>query len=409
MRRFDGAIAVPRLGRDAALANTREDAPPASTGGARTETTSAAPVAEPLSKTLDSIESATLPLEAGPGTRPGPGLPRLAEGEVVAGRFTVLRFLARGGMGEVYQAHDRVLGEEVALKTILGEWAADAAALQRFRREVQLTRRVSHPNVCRVHDLHSATSARGEALDFLTMEFLRGETLGAHLRRTGPLPPDEVLALLTQLAGGLDAAHLEGVVHRDFKASNVLLTERGTAGGGAGVRAVITDFGIARLDRPEMRDATQATVGAIGTPDYMAPEQVRGEPVGPAADIYALGSSCSSCSPAGFHSEQRRRFRPPSHDSTARRPPCGSSCRSSIRGGTRSCSGAWRSPPSIGSPLRRPRSTSCSGGREVSPCTSEPTPCRARSGLRAGPKRPRPCSASGARTPAMRRYGWPKV
>jgi serine/threonine-protein kinase len=191
-------------------------------------------------------------------------------------------------MGEVFQARDEVLGEEVALKTILGRWSGHAEALQRLRREVQLTRRVSHPNVCRVHDLHSVRTHLGEPLDFLSMEFLRGQTLAARLQHSGPLSPEEVLALLLQLAAGLDAAHVEGVVHRDFKGSNIFLTERGTGGGGP-LRAVITDFGIARLSVGERSDGTLGTVGTIGTPDYMAPEQVLGEPAGPAADIYALG------------------------------------------------------------------------------------------------------------------------
>ncbi|RPH65695.1 MAG: PEGA domain-containing protein [Myxococcaceae bacterium] len=194
-------------------------------------------------------------------------------------------------MGEVYEAQDLVLRTQVALKTILPGFAEDPKSLDRFRREVLLARRISHPNVCRIHELYSTRTSTGEPLHFLTMEFLDGETLTQRLHRHGPMSTDELLPVLRQVCAALDAAHAEGVVHRDFKPSNVMLVARegdGTRPGG--VRAVVTDFGIARSLLADPGAAEKVTgVGLLGTPEYMAPEQVTGGEVGPAADIYALG------------------------------------------------------------------------------------------------------------------------
>jgi serine/threonine protein kinase len=195
-------------------------------------------------------------------------------------------------MGEVYEAQDQVLRSHVALKTLLPEFGADPGMLERFRREVLLARKASHPNVCRVYELYETRTAEGEALNFLTMEFLEGETLTERLKRQGRLSPAEVLPLLKQIAAGLDAAHAEGVVHRDFKTSNVMLVPRQTGDGSASgeMRAVVTDFGIARALQYEAGLEEQVTgTGLLGTPQYMAPEQVSGGEVGPVTDIYALG------------------------------------------------------------------------------------------------------------------------
>jgi serine/threonine protein kinase len=210
-----------------------------------------------------------------------------ADGEVIAGRYTVTRFLAAGGMGEVYEVDDRALGERVALKTILPEIAADPTALERFRRETLLARKVTHPNVCRIFDIghHQPEGAGdGEEVTFLTMELLGGETLAARLKR-GRVPPEEALPLVRQIAAGLGAAHRAGVVHRDLKPANVFLVPERD-----GVRAVITDFGLARTDAAGKALADMTGTGEVlGTPAYMAPEQLEGKVPTPATDIYALG------------------------------------------------------------------------------------------------------------------------
>ena len=186
--------------------------------------------------------------DSGPPTgNPRSNPPRLAPGEIVAGRFTILRFVARGGMGEVYEAQDQVLQAHVALKTILPEFGVNPGMLERLRLEVLLARKASHPNVCRVYDIYSTHRSNGEALSFLTMEFLEGETLGQRLKRGGRVSTVEALPLVRQIAAGLDAAHAEGVVHRDLKTSNVMLVPRRAASAETpAIRAVITDFGIAR-------------------------------------------------------------------------------------------------------------------------------------------------------------------
>jgi tetratricopeptide (TPR) repeat protein/tRNA A-37 threonylcarbamoyl transferase component Bud32/TolB-like protein len=212
---------------------------------------------------------------------------RLLPGEVLAERFRIVQLLGAGGMGEVYEVEDLFMaGERAALKTLRLEIAQDEASLARFRRELRLARRVTHPNVCRVFDLGKHTDAHRE-ITFLTMEVLAGETLAQHLARRGKLPFHEALALTHQLAAGLDALHEAGIVHRDFKPGNVILA--GESDGGR--RAVITDFGLARVvPSTAAATGTGSTKGdAWGTPDYMAPEQLAGEPVSHATDVYALG------------------------------------------------------------------------------------------------------------------------
>ena len=208
----------------------------------------------------------------------------LTIGDLLAGRYRVLRFIGNGGMGEVYEAEDCELHERVALKTILPEVARQPESIQRFKREIQLARKVTHPNVCRIYDLvyHGTTI-------FLTMEMLEGETLAQRLLRTGAMTTEAAFPLVAQMAAGLAAAHRAGIVHRDLKCSNVMLVPAKARD--AGVRAVIMDFGLARRnavgdDPAGLHSTTQAITG---TPAYMAPEQVEGREVTSAADIYALG------------------------------------------------------------------------------------------------------------------------
>jgi tetratricopeptide (TPR) repeat protein/TolB-like protein len=213
--------------------------------------------------------------------------------ELVAGRFEIVRFIGHGAMGAVYEAQDRELGERIALKTIRAEIANDPATRERFKHEIQLARRVTHPNVCRVFDIvhHHRPSDPGSRLSnpdvtFVTMELLKGETLSERLRRIGRFTSDEALPIVEQLAAGLSAAHKAGVVHCDFKSSNVMLVP--DAGE---VRAVVMDFGLARA-RP-MNDGDTRTASLMandaGTPAYMAPEQVEGYSPTAASDQYALG------------------------------------------------------------------------------------------------------------------------
>ena len=219
-----------------------------------------------------------------------PDLPRLRPEELLAGRFSIVRFIARGGMGAVYEAEDLSLRSRVALKIIRSALLADASALERFRREVLLARRVGHPNVCHVYEFYDARTAEGVAVHFLTMELLEGETLAHRLRDRGRMSTAEALPLVLQMCDGLEAAHAEGVVHRDFKSSNVLLVQRrGPTGDSGSIRAVITDFGIARPIENDGNGGLTGGAGMIGTPEYMAPEQVTGGTISPATDLYALG------------------------------------------------------------------------------------------------------------------------
>jgi tetratricopeptide (TPR) repeat protein len=216
------------------------------------------------------------------------GLHAFYAGEVLAGRYQIRRFIAVGGMGEVYEAEDLELGQPIAIKAVRGELASEDHLFW-LKREVQAMRRVQHPNVCRVFDLVQTTAAGGRGVVFLTMELLEGETLSDKLRREGPMTERQALPLLRQMVAALSAAHQAGVVHRDFKCGNVMVVPRPDGA----PRAVVTDFGLARQIPQDRRttilNSSRSTMACYGTPAYMSPEQIQGGKVGTAADIYALG------------------------------------------------------------------------------------------------------------------------
>jgi serine/threonine protein kinase/tetratricopeptide (TPR) repeat protein len=229
--------------------------------------------------------------EAGNGRAP----PTLAVGEVVAERYRIVRFIARGGMGSVYEAEDLVVGGHLGLKTIRPEIAARPKAVERFKREIHLARKITHPNVSRIYDLgtyrprlREDSSEPAAEMIFLTMELLSGPTLAEKLEESGTFDTGEALPLVEQMCAGLDAAHRLGIIHRDFKSSNVILAPAAERGGGT--RAVVTDFGLARSYAADSSLATLSEAGdLLGTPAYMAPEQLEGKELTPAADIYSLG------------------------------------------------------------------------------------------------------------------------
>ncbi|MGP0072923.1 MAG: serine/threonine-protein kinase [Bryobacteraceae bacterium] len=196
---------------------------------------------------------------------------RFLPGALLAGRYRIVALLGRGGMGEVYRAHDLTLGQEVALKFLPEVAARNPAALTRFYNEVRIARQVSHANVCRVYDLGEV-----DGQPYLSMEYVDGEDLGSLLRRIGRLPSDKAVETARQLCAGLAAAHAKGVLHRDLKPANVMLNGRG--------QVVITDFGLAAL-----ADEIPGEEIRNGTPAYMAPEQLAGREVTVQSDIYSLG------------------------------------------------------------------------------------------------------------------------
>jgi len=208
--------------------------------------------------------------------------------DVISDRFKVIRFIGKGGMGEVYEAQDLELRVRVALKAIRPEISSDPVTISRFRHEIQLARKVTHPNVCRIFDLEHHRLSSGVEITFLTMELLEGETLAAHLRRRVRLATEEALPLVEQMVEALAAAHEARVIHRDFKPSNVILVPSDTK-----IRAVVTDFGLARAIEPIASETISGLLTTpeqlVGTPPYMAPEQLEGDDATPATDLYALG------------------------------------------------------------------------------------------------------------------------
>ncbi len=207
---------------------------------------------------------------------------RFEPGQLIAGRFAVIRYIARGGMGEVYEVEDRFLqGVHVALKVILPHIAEDAGSAHRFEQEVLLARRIIHPNLCPIYDISRCQEPSPPFL-FLTMKLLSGETLASRLARTPPIPRDEFLSIFRQMIAGVAAIHDAGVIHRDIKPNNVMLDQSGSE-----LCVSIMDFGLARLY--ESQTTVLARGFVAGTPGYIAPELLRGDAPSQATDIFALG------------------------------------------------------------------------------------------------------------------------
>src|SRR3712207_1884500 len=194
--------------------------------------------------------------------------------QLVDNRYRLRKSLGSGGMADVYLAHDDILDRDVALKVMSSRYASDEEFVERFKREAQSAAALSHPNIVSIFD-------RGEQEDgtyYIAMEYLPGGTLKDHILKRGPLPPQMAAAVALQTAEALQAAHKKGIIHRDIKPRNILITDSGDV--------KVTDFGIARAAEA----TTTSNLGDIlGTAKYMSPEQAMGEPVGPASDLYSLG------------------------------------------------------------------------------------------------------------------------
>jgi serine/threonine protein kinase/tetratricopeptide (TPR) repeat protein len=210
-------------------------------------------------------------------------------GELLAGRFRIIRFIAAGGMGEVYEAEDVELKADRAIKIIRPEILNQSNAVARFRREVRLAQQVTHPNVCRVFDIfrHKSEASGMSDVWLVSMELLHGVTLADRLKKEGRMSLREALPLINQICSALGAAHHAGISHRDFKPSNVILV---VSKDDASCRVVVTDFGLA-VRSVSSTETTSPTTGSelFGSPAYMAPEQIERQVTTPVSDIYALG------------------------------------------------------------------------------------------------------------------------
>jgi eukaryotic-like serine/threonine-protein kinase len=242
---------------------------------------------KPLFHLTNEVDiAATNPRTGGSGSDQGdPGATsegRFRSGEVLSDRFVIVRFIARGGMGEVYEVEDHHLQSvHIALKMILPQYSTDPSTQHRFEQEVLLARKVTHPNLCPIYDIFHCKEP-APPFSFLTMRLLTGETLAARLARSGALPPEEAKAVFKQMTAGLGAIHAAGVIHRDIKPNNVMLD-----GEGPNLSVCITDFGLARLHQSETTRFTGGTLA--GTFGYMAPESLLGQPPTQATDIFAFG------------------------------------------------------------------------------------------------------------------------
>src|SRR6266436_3919774 len=198
---------------------------------------------------------------------------KLSPGTLFGERYEIIHLLGQGGTGAVYKARDRELDRQVALKVIRADMAANPEILKRFKQEIILARQITHRNVVRIFDLGQA-----DGIKFITMEYIEGEDLQRVLRRKKKLEHGEAANIMAQVCRALEAAHAEGVIHRDLKPQNIMLDKSG--------RACVMDFGIARSI---VASSMTQTGALIGTPEYMSPEQAKGLPLDARSDLFTLG------------------------------------------------------------------------------------------------------------------------
>jgi predicted Ser/Thr protein kinase len=216
------------------------------------------------------------PAAGAPGEERAVTASHAAAGTVLVGRYRVVRLLGRGGMGSVFLAEHVYLGRPTAVKVLRAELCTDPDAEARFRREALLAARLTHPNIAQIYDFDRTTA--GEFL--IAMEYVDGETIAQRMRRAGVFPLSQAAQVLHGVAEGLDRAHVLGILHRDLKPENVMLAREGAV--------KLLDFGVARSVDTSAEITSSGEV--VGTPAYMSPEQLSGEPLGPATDIYSLGT-----------------------------------------------------------------------------------------------------------------------
>ena len=208
---------------------------------------------------------------------------QLRPGATFAGRYEVKEIIGAGGMGVVYRAFDRELQEPIAIKTLKPEaMAGGSAALDRFKQEIRLARRIAHRNVVRTYDL-----GEQNGMYYLTMEYVEGTSLKQLIVSRGKLPVAVTLTVGKQLCRALEVAHAEGVIHRDIKPQNIVVEPSGFL--------KVMDFGIARLANPPKGKGLTEAGTSIGTPDYMSPEQLSGAELDPRSDLYAAGVVLFEC------------------------------------------------------------------------------------------------------------------
>jgi len=235
--------------------------------------TSRAAATQPISAVPTAVRAAAA---ASSGTM-------LSPGTLFAGRYEVKEVLGMGGMGVVYRAFDRELQEPVAIKTLRTEaMSTDTVALDRFKQEIRLARKIAHRNVVRTYDLGEVNGTY-----YLTMEFVEGKSLKSLIEGRGRLPIPVTLTIGKQLCRALEVAHEQGVIHRDIKPQNMVVEPSGFL--------KVMDFGIARLANPPKGKGLTEAGMSIGTPDYMSPEQLQGLDLDPRSDLYSAGVVLFEC------------------------------------------------------------------------------------------------------------------
>src|SRR5688572_13749875 len=244
----------------------------AATPGAASECPAcgASPTRAPHTRTLPQVHAWT---STGPLRGPVRSGLSFEPGQPFGERYTIVEEIGAGGMGQVYKAIDRKLGKTVALKLIRPDTAAQQESLERFRRELALAQEVTHPNVCRVHDLGEV-----DGIVYISMEYVEGQSLEDLIQSVGHLSPKQTVTLGRQICAGLQAVHERGIVHRDLKPGNVMVDRSG--------HALVMDFGMAYHSAQERLTGEGAVLGTLA---YLSPEQARGRLTDQRSDLYAVG------------------------------------------------------------------------------------------------------------------------
>ena len=227
-------------------------------------------------KVSGTLVRAAVKRKSGPGSNEAATL----QDQIIDGRYQVLRRVGEGGMAYVYEARELNTGNSVAVKVLTPKLLTDETAMQRLRREAGLAMRLNHPNVCNILRLGETESG----LIYLVMPYLKGELLSDREAKDGPMSLAVSIPFLTQMCDGLHHAHGLQIVHRDLKPENVMIVKEGGS-----ERAVIMDFGLAKVRGSAAMKKLTATGIVLGTPEFMSPEQVRGKDIDARSDVYSLG------------------------------------------------------------------------------------------------------------------------